>query len=68
MPLGAACGLAPLASHKAMNSGGTSTSRTLDSSNCGFGLEMTELRFARQPVWLPLANQNRVARRRVKVW
>ena len=66
MPRRAACGLAPLASHRAMNWGGTSTSRTLDGWN-GLGLDMTALRFARQPLWPPLASPNRIARRRVKV-
>jgi hypothetical protein len=60
--------LAPLASHRAMNWGGTSTSRTLDGWNCGLGLDMTDLRLARRPEWTPLAIQRRIARRRVKVW
>jgi hypothetical protein len=67
MPRSAACGLAPLASHRAMNWGGTSTSRALDGWNCGLGLDMTALRFARRPEWAPLANPHRIARRRVKV-
>jgi hypothetical protein len=61
------CGLAPLASQSTMNRGGTSTSRTLDGWNCGLGLDMTDLRFARRPKWTPLANPIRIARRRVKV-
>ena len=48
-----------------MNCGGTSTTRTLDGWNCG--LDMAEPRFARQPLWPPLANPTRIARRRVKV-
>ena len=67
MPRRAACGLAPPASHRAMNWGGTSTNRTLDGWNFGLGLDMTELRFARQPLWPPLANPIRITRRRVKV-
>ena len=67
IPRKATCGLAPLASHRAMNWGGTSTSRTLDGWNCGLGLDMTDLRFARQPLWPPLASPNRIAHRRVKV-
>jgi hypothetical protein len=56
-----------------MNWGGTSTTKsfetgTLDGWNCGLGLDMTALRFARQPLWPPLANPNRIERRRVKVW
>jgi hypothetical protein len=35
MPRRADCGLAPLASHRAMNWGGTSTSRTLNGWSCG---------------------------------
>jgi hypothetical protein len=62
---------APLASHRAMNCGGTSTIKTFDTgtseAGCALGLDMTELRFARQPRWPPLASPSRTARRRVKV-
>jgi hypothetical protein len=72
MPRNAACGLAPLASHRAMNRGGTSTTKTfeagtLDGWNFFCDLDMTALRFARRPAWAPLAIQSRIARRRVKV-
>jgi len=71
MPRRAACGRVPLASHRAMNRGGTSTSRTFDTAarDAGgdLGLDMTALRFARQPMWPPLASPTRIARRRVKV-
>ena len=71
MPRRAACGRVPLASHRAMNWGGTSTSRTFETAarDAGgdLGLDMTALRFARRPVWTPLAITDRIARRRVKV-
>ena len=71
MPRRAACGRVPLASHRAMNWGGTSTSSTFDTAarDAGddLGLDMTGLRFARQPLWPPLASPTRIARRRVKV-
>lgn len=71
MPRRAACGRVPLASHRAMNWGGTSTSRTFDTAarDAGgdLGLDMTALRFARRPEWTPLASPTRIARRRVKV-
>ena len=67
IPRSAACGLAPLASHRAMNWGGTSTSRTLDGWNgLGLGHDGTPFR-PTATEWAPLAITDRIARRRVKV-
>jgi hypothetical protein len=68
---GQACGVTPLSSHKAMNCGGTSISRTLDVETAGTfdtlealdSLDMTELRFAQRTKCAPLASANRIAHR-----
>ena len=57
MPRRAACGLAPLASHRAMNWGETSTSSTLDGWSYALGLDMTAFCFARHLEWTTQAIQ-----------
>ena len=67
MPRSAACGLAPLASHRANELGWDFDEQDIRRLILRSGLGHDELRFARRPKWAPLANPARIAPRRVMV-